>query len=366
MSSLHDLWTLGGQSPWLDNLRRDWIQDGELQQWVDRGVRGVTSNPSIFQKAIEGQAIYDEQFGELINSGASVEEAYWGLVTTDITRALDILAPVHEASNGLDGYVSVEVAPSLARDTEGTLKAARELFSKINKPNLYIKIPGTAEGIPAIRDVLASGISVNVTLLFSVARYGEIIDAHFDALEAIDGPLDHVSSVASFFVSRVDHAVDEQLAKIGSPEAQALMGKAAVANAKLAYELFLNRYQGPRWDALKSRGAQPQRPLWASTSTKNPAYPKTLYVDSLIGPNTVNTMPEVTIAAFETEGVIGRNADRALDEAHATLDAIAALGIDLDAITTELENQGVSAFEQAFDDLLVSLGKKAEQLTSGT
>jgi len=362
MTKLDDLYRDGGQSPWLDNLRRDWIADGTLADWVARGVRGLTSNPSIFQKAIEGQAVYDEQFELLVTAGTPVEDAYWELVIRDITDALALLRPVHDDSDGLDGYVSVEVAPSLARDTAGTVRAARELGDRIDAPNLYVKIPGTAEGLPAIRETIASGRSVNVTLLFSLARYDEVIEAYLAGLEACEGPLDGVSSVASFFVSRVDAAVDAELDQLGTPEALALRGRAAVANAQLAYELFGRRFSGPRWEALAARGARVQRPLWASTSTKDPTYPPTLYVDTLIAPDTVNTMPEATLAAFEADGTVARTADADLAGARAVLDGLAAVGVDLDAVTDRLEDEGVASFETAFDDLLTSLRTKADEL----
>jgi transaldolase len=362
MTNLDDLYEQGGQSPWLDNLRRDWIQDGTLADWVARGVRGLTSNPSIFQKAIDGQAVYDEQFSSLVGSGTSVTDAYWELVVRDITDALELLRPIHDASDGLDGYVSVEVAPALARDTQGTIDAARQLGERIAAPNLYVKIPGTAEGLPAIQATIADGRSVNVTLLFSLRRYDEVIEAYLSGLEACEGDLSTVSSVASFFVSRVDAAVDAELDKIGSPEALALRGKAAVANAQLAYELFLQRFSGPRWEALQARGARVQRPLWASTSTKNPDYPATLYVDTLIAPDTVNTMPEGTLEAFEVGGTVARTADADLAGARQVLDDLAAVGIDLDAVTDRLEVEGVDSFVAAFDDLLTSLQAKADQL----
>jgi len=363
MSTLNDLWTKGGQSPWLDNLRRDWIRDGELARWLDRGVRGVTSNPSIFQKAITGAAVYDEQFHSLMAAGTSVDDAYWELVITDITDALAILRPVYEESNGLDGFVSLEVAPSLAHDTAGTVRAARALHDRIAQPNLYVKIPGTAAGIGAIRDVVAGGGSVNVTLLFSVERYDEVIEAYLSGLEACDGPLDQVSSVASFFVSRVDGEIDKRLTAIGSPEALALRGKAAVANAQLAYGLFLERFRGPRWDALAGRGARVQRPLWASTSTKDPSYPATLYVDTLIAPDTVNTMPEGTLEAFEASGTVARTADADLVGARQIIEQLQAVGIDLADVTGKLEADGVASFATAFDELIASLQQMADDLT---
>ena len=362
MTRLHDLFTVGGQSPWLDNVRRDWLRDGEMQRWVDRGVRGVTSNPTIFQKAIEGSDLYDDQFASLLSSGLSVDNAYWELVISDIVDTLAILRPVHEMSNGLDGYVSLEVSPLLARDTRGTAAAARMLYERIASPNLLIKIPGTAEGLPAIEDSIAAGVSVNVTLLFSVTRYREVMEAYLRGLERAEGDLSSIRSVASFFVSRVDSEADARLADIGTPEALALQGKVAVANARVAYEAFLDTFRGPRWEALVARGAQVQRPLWASTSTKNPAYPDTLYVDSLIGPDTVNTIPDATLVDFEDHGTVARTLDTDLPGAHAVLDAFAAVGCSLDGVTTVLEDEGVAAFSRSFDDLLDALRAKAAAL----
>jgi transaldolase len=366
MTALHDLHDIGGQSPWLDNLRRDWIEDGELARWVERGVLGVTSNPSIFQKAIAGAAAYDAQFGELVAAGTPVEDAYWELVIADIESALALLRPVYDRTGGVDGYVSVEVAPDLAHDTAGTTAAARHLHERIAEPNLFVKIPGTAAGLPAIQATIAEGHSVNVTLLFSVDRYAEVIEAYLAGLEAAEGDLSGISSVASFFVSRVDNEVDKRLDAIGTPEALALRGKVAVANAQLAYALFLERFSGPRWEALAARGARVQRPLWASTSTKNPAYPPTLYVDTLIAPHTVNTMPEGTLEAFEAHGVVERTADADLDGARDVLDRLAAVGVDLAQVTAQLEDEGVAAFEKSFDELLATLAAKAAELTGGT
>ena len=362
MSRLTDLYAQEDQSPWLDNVRRDWIESGEMQRWVDRGVRGVTSNPTIFQKAISGGDAYDEQFRQLLNSGTSVTDAYWELVVTDINNVLSILRPVYDSSNGLDGYVSIEVSPLLARDTDGTASAARHLHGLINQPNLYIKIPGTAEGLPAIKAMISEGVSVNVTLLFSLERYREVMEAYISGLEAREGDLSNVSSVASFFISRVDSEADKRLEAIGSDEAKALMGKVAVANAQVAYEAFLETFSGPRWDALVARGARPQRPLWASTSTKNPAYPDTLYVDSLIGPNTVNTIPEATLDDFDDHGTLARTVDADLPGAHAVLNQFAALGLSLADVTAQLEDEGVASFSKSFDDLLDSLTEKAKSL----
>ncbi|MCU1455523.1 MAG: tal [Acidimicrobiales bacterium] len=364
MTKLQDLYTQHGQSPWLDNLRRDWLLDGEVQRWVDRGVRGITSNPTIFQKAMTAGDAYDEQFSQLIAKGRSVDEAYWEMVISDIDEALAILRPVYDESHGEDGYVSVEVDPGLARDTEGTVQAARDLHARIAAPNLYVKIPGTAEGLPAIQQTIASGKSVNVTLLFSRSRYEEVIEAYLSGLEACEGSLEAVSSVASFFVSRVDVAVDKLLDEIGTDEARQLRGKAAIANAQLAYELFLGRFSGPRWEALVERGARLQRPLWASTGTKDPSYPKTMYVDALIAPNTVDTMPEDTLEAFEQEGTLARTADADLDGARQVEAALAGLGIDLDDVTRRLEDEGVAAFQKSFEQLSDSLQAKAATLSA--
>ena len=364
MSKLHDLLAEGGQSPWLDNLSRDSIQGGELQTWLDRGIVGVTSNPSIFQKAMTAGDAYDEQFGSLIAEGRTVADTFWELAITDIETALGILRPIYDRTGGVDGFVSLEVAPSLAHDTDGTVAAARWLRERIAEPNLHVKIPGTAEGVPAIEQVIAGGGSVNVTLLFSVRRYEEVIDAYLSGLEAHDGPLDAIASVASFFVSRVDTEVDKLLDAIATPEALALKGKGAVANAQLAYELFLEKFSGPRWEALAARGAKAQRPLWASTGTKNPDYPPTLYVDTLVAPDTVNTMPEATLDAFDAEGTVARTADADLAGAHAVIDQLAAVGIDLEAVTVQLEAEGVASFSKAFDELLASLQGKADRLGS--
>jgi transaldolase len=362
MSRLSDLYAIEGQSPWLDNVRRDWIINGEMARWRDRGVRGVTSNPTIFQKAISGGDAYDEQFARLLSAGTSVVDSYWEMVTADIRDTLAIFRPVHESSDGLDGYVSVEVSPLLARDTEGTIAAARHLDDLIDEPNLYIKIPGTVEGLPAIRAVIAEGRSVNVTLLFSLERYREVMEAYISGLEAFEGDLTAVSSVASFFISRVDSETDARLEAIGSAEALELRGRVAIANARLAYAAFLETFSGPRWEALAARGARVQRPLWASTSTKNPDYPDTIYIDSLIGPNTVNTIPEKTLDDFDDHGTLARTIDGDVDDARRVLERLAAIGVDLDDVTDTLEREGVASFSASFDDLLSSLSEKADSL----
>ena len=365
MGRLHDLHSQQGQSPWLDNLKRGWITSGELERWVERGVRGLTSNPTIFQKAIADSPDYDAQFGDLVGGGASVEDSYWALVTADIEDALRILRPVHDESGGIDGRVSVEVAPGLARDTAGTEAAARHLWTAIDEPNLFVKIPGTAEGVPAIRACIAAGISINVTLLFALSRYDEVAEAYLSGLEQLvadGGDPSQVASVASFFVSRVDTNVDRQLEALGTPEALALKSTAAVANAQLAYQHFLATFTGPRWEALAAAGARVQRPLWASTSTKDPSLPDTLYVDTLIGPDTVNTLPDGTLTAFDDHGTIARTVDADPAAAQAVVDQLLSLGIDLEEVAVTLEEEGVASFAKSFDELLDTLSAKAEQL----
>jgi len=370
MTTLHDLYSEQNQSPWLDNLRRSWLKGGDLAAWVDKGVRGLTSNPSIFQKAIAGAADYDEQFAACLDSGMSVEDTFWDLVVSDIEGAVVILRPTYDTSGGTDGFVSVEVAPSLARDTEGTIASARDLHQRIDAPNLFVKIPGTREGLPAIQRMIAEGRSINVTLLFSLSRYGDVIEAHQAGLEelvasgAAPEAVGRVASVASFFVSRVDVEVDRRLDVLGGDEALALRGRAAVANARRAYGLFLERYSGPRWEALAAAGAQVQRPLWASTSTKNPDYSDTLYVNTLIGPDTVNTLPDATLEAFVDHGTVARtiDTDEAQEDTDQALDGLARAGVDLDDVTELLEKEGVEAFEASYDDLLSTLGEKADVL----
>ncbi len=366
MSKLHDLYEQQGQSPRLDNLRRGWLTGGELARWVERGVRGVTSNPTIFQKAIAGQAAYDDQFRELIQRKAPVDHAYWDMVIDDVEAALALMRPVYDESGGGDGFVSLEVAPGLANDTDGTIASARDLHQRIDEPNLLVKIPATQAGIPAIRQMIAEGRSINVTLIFSIDRYDEVIEAYLAGLEDCDGDLGRVHSVASFFVSRVDTEVDRRLQKIGTDEALALRGKAAVAQAKLAYELFSNRFRGERWDALCDQGSRVQRPLWASTSTKNPEYPDTLYVDSLIGPDTVNTMPDATIDAFERRGTVACTVNRDVDEAHQVMEDLAKVGVDMAEVGRTLEEEGVASFAKSFDELMSALSDKAAELAASS
>ena len=361
-ASLLELHEQYGQSPWLDNIRRGWITDGELRRWVQRGVRGLTSNPSIFQNAISSTADYDDEFRAAVGEGLDVESCYWRLVASDISAAAAILRPVFDESDGRDGFVSVEVAPGLARDAAATTAAACELHERLNEPNLYVKIPGTAEGLSAIAEMISERRSINVTLIFSVERYAQVAEAYMSGLERAQGDLSRVSSVASFFISRIDTEIDRRLEAIGGERALGLRGRAAIASAKVAYAHFAQVYQGPRWRALAARGARPQRLLWASTSTKNPAYPDTLYVDELIGRDTVNTLPETTLAAFADHGTPAAKLSDGLDKARAVLAELADLGIDLSAVCSQLEHEGVAAFTKSFDELLDTLGDKADDL----
>jgi transaldolase len=365
MTKLQRLYHEQGQSPWLDNLTRAYLRDGTLGRLVADGIRGVTANPTIFARAIEGSDAYDEQFATLIAQGRPVVDAYWDLVVDDVIDGLGVLRPVFDSSAGSDGFVSVEVAPEIARDTDATIAAARQLHQRIAQPNLFVKIPATGEGVPAVQAMTAEGRSINITLVFSLARYAEVVDAYLAGLETLagrGGDLATVHSVASFFVSRVDTEVDRRLEAIGTSGALALRGRAAVAQARLAYQLFRDRFAGDRWERLAAQGANLQRPLWASTSTKNPAYPDTLYVDSLVGPDTVNTLPEATIAAFEDHGTIARTIDAGVDEATAVMHTLAQVGVDMDDVGRTLEDQGVASFHESFAHVLQALESKARQL----
>ncbi len=364
MTKLHELYQTYGQSPWLDNLKRGYLKSGQLEKLRDEGIRGVTSNPTIFQKAIEGSGDYDEQFRELIKH-KTVEAAYWDMVVDDVTNALAVLRPINDESNGDDGFVSIEVAPSLAHDTQGTIVAARDFHERIAKPNLFVKIPGTAAGVPAIQQMVAEGRNINITLIFSIDRYAEVMEAYLSGLEAFagsGGDVAKVHGVASFFVSRVDTEVDRRLEAIGSDAAALLRGKAAVAQAQVAYQRFLATFSGPRWEALAAKGAHVQRPLWASTSTKNAAYPDLLYVDNLIGPHTVNTLPDATIDAFLDHGALARTLDANPADASRVLDLLAEVGVDIHDVARVLEDEGVAAFSKSFDELMQSLKDKANSL----
>jgi transaldolase len=366
MNKLERLYPEFGQSPWLDNLTRGDLRDGSLARMIADGIRGVTANPTIFAKAFEGSSDYDEQFSALTAAGRPVEDAYWELVVDDTVAALAVLRPVYDASGGTDGFVSVEVAAELARDTRATVDSARTLHERISAPNVYVKIPATAEGVPAIQAMIAEGRSINITLIFSLARYGQVIEAYLSGLESLverGADPSTVRSVASFFVSRVDTEVDRRLEKVGTPEALALRGGAAVAQAKLAYKLFRERFSGPRWQRLADLGAHPQRPLWASTSTKNPTYPDTRYVDELIGPDTVNTLPEATIAAFNDHGTLARTIDTGVDEAGEVMCRLAAAGVDMDDVGLTLESQGIDAFHESHQKVLTAMTAKADQLS---
>jgi transaldolase len=350
-----------GQSPWYDNLTRALARGGLQELMREHGIRGVTSNPTIFEKAMTQGSDYDEQLRELAGSGASTEAAYWALVERDIADAADLLRPDYDAWNRTDGFVSIEVDPDLAHDTEGTLAQAEDLFGRLDRPNVMIKIPATREGLPAITDAIAAGLNVNITLIFALERYQEVIEAYLEGLEQRVGrgeDVAHIASVASFFVSRVDTETDRRL-----PEGHPLRGKAAVANAKLAYQVFTDRFAGPRWDDLAAAGAQLQRPLWASTSTKNPAYSPTLYVDELIGRNTVNTLAQASIDALVNHG--GFRPDTVEEDvqgARAVIEALAAAGVDFDDVTATLEREGVAAFSASYHDALDTLEKKAREL----
>jgi len=354
-----------GQSPWYDNLARPLITGGGLRKLVDEdGVRGVTSNPTILDKAIGAGEGYDEQLAECAKRGLSIEDTYWEVVLDDIVSAADLLRPVFDDQHGGDGFVSVEVAPNLAKDTAGTIEAARWLHERVDRANVMIKIPGTLECLPAIEESIAAGININVTLIFSLDRHDKVIDAYLTGLErfvAGGGDPSTVASVASFFVSRVDTETDRRL-----PEDSALRGKAAVANAKLAYELFRARFSGSRWEALAAKGARLQRPLWASTSTKNPAYPSTVYVDELIGRDTVNTLAPASIESLHA-GEGNRRPDtvsEGLPDAARVMVQLATAGIDFDDVTDTLEREGVDSFAASFTDALGTIEKRRAEVTS--
>lgn len=366
MDRLAHLYHEFGQSPWLDNLKRGYITSGQLSRLVDKGIRGLTSNPTIFQKAIQGSPDYDEQFGTLTTTAHPIIDDYWAMVLADIHGALDVFADLYHDSHGADGFVSVEVDPGLAHDGPGTERAARDLHEQIHRPNLMVKIPGTAEGIAAIQANVAEGRNINVTLIFSLDRYESVMEAYIRGLELYakkpGADLSAVASVASFFISRVDTEIDRRLEAIGSPDALDLRGKGAVAQGKLAYQMFQKAFSGHRWEALAAKGAVVQRPLWASTSTKNPAYRDTLYVDELIGPDTVNTLPDATIEAFSDHGQLARRVDADLDEADAVWTGLTTAGIDLDDVANTLEREGVASFQKSFDELLGALETKAAEL----
>ncbi|HEX3925665.1 MAG TPA: transaldolase [Streptosporangiaceae bacterium] len=359
--------TAAGVSIWLDDISRERLTTGNLAMLVqDMHVRGVTSNPTIFAHAISAGSAYQEQLADLAIRGVDVGEASRAITTADIRAACDVLRPVYDESDGVDGRVSLEVDPRLARETAKTIAEARALWWLVDRPNLFIKIPATEKGLPAITECLSQGISVNVTLIFSLQRYGEVIDAFMAGLEnAADEDLPKLGSVASFFVSRVDTEVDDRLDKIGSPEAEALRGKAALANARLAYELYEQKFATPRWQAIKARGGRDQRPLWASTSVKDPKFADTMYVVDLVAPNTVNTMPEATIHATADHGALHGDTIRGTYDASRKVFAdLEALGIHYDDVVQVLEDQGVEKFEASWNELLETISNEMDAAIS--
>jgi transaldolase len=360
--SVHEV-AAAGTSIWLDDLSRAKITAADAHALPARiknsGVVGVTTNPSIFSAAISGAAEYAADIATLKN--ATVDEVVKKLTTDDVRQACDLFTAIYESSKGVDGRVSIEVDPRLAHDTEGTISAGKELWAIIDRPNLMIKVPATLEGLPAITALIAAGISVNVTLIFSVKRYGQVIEAFMKGIEQCEDP-SGVHSVASFFISRIDSSVDALLKKDGSPEATALLGKAAIANAHLAYQLFEEKFASDRWSTLAAKGARKQRPLWASTGVKDPAYPDTRYVIELIAPDTVNTMPQSTLDAVIDHGVVRGNTISAhYAEAVEVLKALSGIGISLDQVTTELEIDGVKKFAQAWEELLENVKAAQKQ-----
>jgi transaldolase len=362
-----------GVAVWVDSIARDWIQKGELRRLRDQyAIVGVTSNPTIFQKAMGEGSFYDDDIARLARQGLDARPIFESLALEDIRAAAADMEPVYERTGGVDGRISFEVPPDIADDAEATIRDTRRLFDELARPNVFIKIPATAAGVPAIRTSIAAGINVNVTLIFSIARHREVIEAYLSGLEelaASGGDLTEVASVASFFVSRVDTLVDAELQALvdkSGPEAEAArarLGTAAIDNAKLAYQVFQESFQGPRWEALAARGARVQRPLWASTSTKNPAYRDVLYVEELIARDTVNTMPLETIEAFADHGEVrGQTATEGLDRARRLWSDLAALGIDEDDVGMRLEREGVEKFADSYNGAVETIRAKAEKL----
>ena len=362
-SHLHEL-AARGQSIWFDTLSRDLVHSGELKRMMeDDAVTGVTSNPTIFQKALSSGNAYDEDMKKLLAETEDPEQIFFSLALQDIRDACDVLAPAYDASNGVDGYVSMEVLPGLAYDTEGTFAQAQWISKEVERPNLYVKIPATMAGLPAIEDSIAHGTSINITLIFSLERYKAVVEAYLRGLERLTaggGDPSKVASVASFFVSRVDTEADKRLE--GHPE---LQGKLAVANAKLAYQHYLDTFKGPRWDYLEGKGATKQRCLWASTSTKNPAYSDVLYVEDLIGPETVNTMPLETIEAFQDHGKVpGDTVLEGVDEARDLLVQLEQVGVSYDDIVETIEAEGVQKFADSFDQIIEEVRAKRGALAA--
>lgn len=352
MNRLQQLFTECGQAPWLDSLSRDALADGSLAALIARGVRGVTSNPSIFEKSITSSSRYDDDIAALSANGSTVDDAYWSLVMDDIQAAADLFADLHRESGGSDGFVSVEIDPRLADETPAQISAGKEMFQRANRPNVMIKVPATAAGVPVIEELLAVGVNVNVTLIFGLPRYAEVLNAWKRGLaRAASAGLPAPHSVGSFFVSRVDTEVDKRLEAIGSDAALALRGKVAVAQAQVAYADF-------RAFVASDAPLPLQRPLWASTSTKNPDYPELLYVDNLIGPDTINTLPLPTLEVLDDHGTIAQTVDRDPEAARGILQAAEDVGIDMDDVADVLERQGVAAFADAHEKLLATLAPK--------
>jgi transaldolase/glucose-6-phosphate isomerase len=365
-----------GQSLWLDNIRRQLITSGELARLRDEGLTGVTSNPTIFEKAVSGSTDYDEAMVRLVKEKATPSEMLWGLMVEDIQAAADVFRPVYDKTNGKDGYVSIEVSPTLAASTRGTIAFAEDLRDRTRRPNVMVKIPATKEGLPAIHDQISKGHNINITLIFAVDRYDEVVEAYLSGLENLQkrgGDLSKVGSVASFFVSRVDTKVDKMLAEksqqtpdpVQRRELERLYGKAAIANSKMAYEHYKNYFSGPRWEKLRKDGARTQRCLWASTSTKDPRYPDTYYVEELIGPDTVDTVPPATLVAFREHGEVRRSLDENVEAAKRQLKQLGGAGIDLDQVTHELEVEGVDSFTKSFESLLAALTKTSKEIKAG-
>ena len=356
-----------GQSVWLDQIDREMIRTGQLERFRDLGVSGITANPTIFAKALESSDAYADDIARRLDRGQAAESIVWDLLIEDVQSAADIFRPVFERERGHDGYVSIEVSPEIAGDTEKTIAAARDLRQRVSRPNVMVKIPATPSGLAAIEAMIAEGANINVTLIFAVERYVKVVEAFLAGLERLranGGDLSKVQSVASFFVSRVDTKVDERLnKKIAAADGprkthlQRLLGRAAIANSKVAYELFSQLHLGPRWDRLRDGGASVQRCLWASTSTKNPSYRDTMYVEELIGPATVNTMPVPTLEAFADHGRVALTLQQGVDAARRVLDDLGANGIDLAAITQELEDEGVAGFAKSFRESIDHLSK---------
>jgi len=359
-----------GQSVWLDYIRRGMLNSVEFQRFIDMGITGVTSNPTIFEKAIGGSDDYDQALTELSDSGKTTGEIYEVLAVKDIQGAADMLHPIYDRTGGVDGYVSLEVSPLLAADTQRTIEEAKRLFAIVGRPNVMIKVPATPEGIPAITELIGSGVNVYATLIFALEMYDQVREAYVSGLEKLDfngGDVSRIASVASFFVSRVDTAVDRLLEERsqGVDDMKSLLGKAAVANAKVAYQAFRTTFESGQFEALKGKGARVQRPLWASTSAKNPAYSDVLYVEPLVGPNTVNTMPPETIESFMDHGRTEVTIELDFERAQRALTAIEAAGISMESITSKLLADGVKSFSDSFEKLLVGIEKKRQQLAEG-